>query len=63
MIGFGVGLGRVLGFFVGVLGGVEGSAFKVKTFVGHFLPVRKSCMAPDLVPTTTYWSNWPMFTG
>ena len=34
----------------GGLGGPDGVSF---TPVWHFLPVWKSCMAPDLVPNTT----------
>ena len=54
------GFGEGFRFFCWCFGGCRGVCL---TFVGHFLPVRKSCMAPDLVPNTTYWSNWPMFTG
>ena len=44
-------------------GGVWGGPDRVFfTPVWHFLPVWKSCMAPDLVPNTTLWSNWPMLT-
>ena len=39
-----------LGGSGGVWGGLDGVSF---TPVWHFLPVWKSCMAPDLVPNTT----------
>ena len=27
------------------------------------LPLWKSCLPPDLIPNTKYWSNWPAITG
>ena len=58
--------GRVTKGVWGVHGGLEG----VKGVRGglldpfrSFLPLWKSCTAPDLVPNTTLWCNWPMFTG
>ena len=41
-----------------VLGMVHGGFWGV----WHFLPLWKSCMAPDLFQNTTYWSNRLMFT-
>ena len=40
--------------FWGDLGGSGGVCF---TPIEHILPLWKSCMAPDLVPNTKYWSN------
>ena len=51
-----MGLGRfwgVLRWFGLVLGGLGGSKGVCLTPIGHFLPLWKSCMAPDLVPNTT----------
>ena len=63
MIGFGVIWG-CFEVFLGVFwGGLEGSKSVCWTTIGHFLPLWKSCLAPDLVPNTTYWCNWPMLTG
>ena len=50
------GVNRGSGGFLG------GPAWVCFTPVWYFLPLWKSCTAPDLVPNTTYWSNWPMFT-
>ena len=38
--------------------GINGVCF---TPMGHVLPLWKGCRAPDLVPKTIKWSNWPMF--
>ena len=54
------GVGGVQVVFGGVWGGPEEGSF---TPLGHFLLLWKSCTAPDFVPNTTLWSNWPMFTG
>ena len=53
MIGFGGGGGGFLRVFMGVLGGLGGSRGVCLTPIGCFLPLWKSCMAPDLVPNTT----------
>ena len=48
-----IGFGGVLGGFGGVLGGLGGSRGVCLTPIGCFLPLWKSCKAPDLVPNTT----------
>ena len=52
MIGFWKVWGVLRGFG-GVLGGLGGSRGVCLTPVGCFLPLWKSCKAPDLVPNTT----------
>ena len=42
-------------------GGLGGSRGVYSTPVRHFLPLWKSCTAPDLVPNTILWSNWTSF--
>ena len=37
----------------GILGGLGESRGVCSTPIWHFLPLWKSCMAPDLVPNTT----------
>ena len=54
------GVGVVQGRFGRVWGGPEEVCFNP---LGHFLLLWRSCTALDLVPKTTYWSNWLMFTG
>ena len=54
-----MGFGGVQGGFWGDLGGSGEVCFTPK---GDILPLWKSCMASDLVPTTKYWSNKTMFT-
>ena len=54
------GVGVVQGRFGRVWGVREGVCFNP---LGHFLLLWRSCTALDLVPNTTYWSNWLMFTG
>ena len=55
--GIKLALGRVnnwvLGGFEGVLVGLGGSKRVCLTPIGHFLPLWKPCMTPDLVPNTT----------
>ena len=52
-------LGRVnnwvWGGFEGVLVGLGGSKRVCLTPIGHFLPLWKPCMAPDLFTNTTKW--------
>ena len=52
MIGFRKVWGVLRGVW-GVLGGLCGSRGVCLTPIWHFLPLWKSCMAPDLVPNTT----------
>ena len=47
------GVWGVSRWFGGVLGGLGGSLGVCLTPIGYFLPLWKSCMAPDLVPNTT----------
>ena len=48
-----IGFRKILRGFGGVLGGLGGSRGVCLNLIGHFLPLWKSCMAPDLVPNTT----------
>ena len=55
--------GGLRGFW-GVYGVVKGSQTGVCLApTEQFLPFQMPCTAPDGVPNTTLWSNWPMFPG
>ena len=58
-----IGFRWVWGGFEGVKGCFGGSRGVCLTPIWHFVPPWKSCMAPDMVPNTTWWSNWPILKG